>query len=57
MKILSLFKNLINKVDEIDKKSKEMSKEKYYSSNPFAFKENRTYVWIDKVRNDNNCND
>lgn len=57
MKILNLFKNLINKVDEIDRKSKEMSKEKCYSSNPFAFQQNKTYVWVDRVKNENQCDD
>lgn len=57
MKILNLFKNLINKVDEIDRKSKEMSKDKCYASNPFAFQQNKTYVWVDEIKNKDNCND
>lgn len=57
MKIINIFKNLINRVDEIDKKSKKMSKEKCYSSNPFAFQQDKTYVWVERVKKPNSCDD
>lgn len=57
MKIINIFKNLINRVDEIDIKSKKMSKEKCYSSNPFAFQQDKTYVWVERVKKPNSCDD
>ncbi len=56
MNIMNLFKNLKKRIEEIDIKSKEMSKEKCYSSNPFAFQRQKTYVWIEKPP-DKKCND
>lgn len=56
MNIMNLFKNLKKRIEEIDIKSKEMSKEKCYSSNPFAFQQQKTYVWIEKPP-DKKCND
>jgi hypothetical protein len=55
MNILNSFKNLINQVEELDKKSKKMSKEKCYSSNPFAFQGNKTYVWVEKLKGLDDC--
>lgn len=57
MKIMSLFKNLKQRIEEIDRKSQEMSKEKCYSSNPFAFQQYKTYAWVERVKKDNNCQD
>ena len=48
MKIMNLFKNLKNRIEEIDNKTKKMSSENNYSSNPFAAKQQKTYVWIEK---------
>lgn len=55
MGILESLKNLINRVDEVDMKSKKMSKDKCYSSNPFAFQQNKTYVWVERVKNFDKC--
>ena len=55
MGIIEYFKNLINRLEEIDIKSKRMSKEKCYSSNPFAFTQNKTYAWVEKVKDFNKC--
>ena len=55
MGIIEKLKNLINRVEEIDEKSKKMSKDKCYSSNPFAFAQNKTYVWVEKVKDFNKC--
>ena len=49
MKLLETFKSLVRKVEEIDRKSKILSSQKYCSTNPFAFKKDRTLVWIDKT--------
>lgn len=55
MNILSKIKKLIKRIDEVDKRSKYMSKEKCYSSNPFAFTQNKTYVWVERVKDFNKC--
>ncbi len=55
MKILKSIKNLIKKIDEIDAKSRKMYKEKCYSSNPFAFQQNQTYVWVEKLNKFDKC--
>lgn len=55
MNILSRIKKLIKRIDEVDKRSKYMSKEKCYSSNPFAFTQNKTYVWVERVKDFNKC--
>ena len=55
MGIIEKLTNLINRVEEIDEKSKKMSKDKCYSSNPFAFAQNKTYVWVEKVKDFNKC--
>lgn len=57
MKIINIFKNLINRVDEIDRKSKKLSEEKCYSSNPFAFQKDKTYVWVERVKKPKTCDD
>lgn len=49
MKLFETFKSLIRKVEEIDRKSKILSSQKYCSTNPFAFKKDKTFVWIDKT--------
>ena len=54
MKLFETFKSLIRKVEEIDRKSKILSSQKYCASNPFAFKKDKTYVWIDKEENSSN---
>ena len=56
MKLLETFKSLVRKVEEIDRKTKELSKSKCYSSNPFAFQQNKTYAWVETVKN-KNCQD
>ena len=50
MDIKDLFKNLKHRIEEIDAKSKAFSQDKYYASNPFAFYQNKTYVWIEKPK-------
>lgn len=55
MNILTSLKKLIKRIDEVDKRSKYMSKEKCYSSNPFAFTQNKTYVWVERVKDFNKC--
>ena len=49
MGIFDALKNFIQRVEEVDRKSKILSAQKYCSSNPFAFKKNQTYVWVDSV--------
>ena len=56
MKIMNLLKNLKKRIEEIDRKTKELSKSKCYSSNPFAFQQNKTYAWVETVKN-KNCQD
>ncbi len=53
MEIFETLKNLIRKVEEIDRKSKILSSQNFCSSNPFAFQKNKTLVWIDKEENIN----
>lgn len=55
MDLLISLKKLLKRIDEIDKRSKKMSENTYYASNPFAVHENKTYVWIEKVKDFNKC--
>lgn len=55
MDIFKSFKNLIKRVDEVDTKSKKMSREKCYSSNPFAFQQNKTYAWVERAKTIDKC--
>lgn len=55
MDLLISLKKLIDRINEINIKSKNMSKERRYSSNPFAFTQNKTYVWVDRVKDFNKC--
>lgn len=55
MDIFVSLKNLIRKINVIDKKAKRLSRNQNYSSNPFAFTPNKTYVWLEKENNPNNC--
>lgn len=55
MDIFVSLKNLIKKINVIDKRAKRLSQTQNYSSNPFAFVQNKTYVWIDKDNTQNNC--
>lgn len=55
MDLLISLKKLIKRIDEIDKRSKQMSENTHYASNPFAINENKTYVWIEKVKDFNKC--
>lgn len=55
MDILQNLKKIIKRIDYIDKKAKQLSKEKCYSSNPFAFQQNRTYVWVERIKNFDKC--
>lgn len=55
MDIFVSLKNLIRKINVIDKKAKKLSRHRSYSSNPFAFTQNKTYVWLEKENNPNHC--
>lgn len=55
MNILLSLKRLIRRINEIDRRSEYLSKKKCYSSNPFAFTQNKTYVWVERVRDFNKC--
>lgn len=55
MKIKDLFKNLIHKIKEIDIKTKHMSEDTAYTSNPFSFKTKKTYVWVEKKEKPDFC--
>ncbi len=54
MKIFTAIQNLINRINDIDKKTKNMAKENRYSSNPFDFRFARTYAWVEKKKDSNN---
>ena len=53
MDIKNLFKRLKQRIADIDAKTKAMSKDKDFASNPFAFYKDRTYVWIEKPHRKN----
>ena len=53
MEIFVSLKNLIKRINVIDKKAHRMSQNQNYTSNPFAFTKNKTYVWMDKEENPN----
>lgn len=55
MDIFVSLKNLIKKINVIDKRARRLSQTQNYSSNPFAFVQNKTYVWIDNNTQDS-CN-
>ncbi len=55
MNLLLSLKKLIKRINEIDRKSQYMSREKCYSSNPFAFQQNKTYVWVERIKNIDKC--
>ncbi len=55
MDLFFSLKKLINRINDIDTKSKRMSKESSYSTNPFSFKKDKTYVWVEKVKDFNKC--
>ncbi len=48
MKIKQLLTNLKRKIEELDCKARIMDKVTNYSTNPFAFNSQKTYVWIEK---------
>lgn len=53
MEIFVSLKNLIKRINVIDKKAQRMSQNQNYTSNPFAFTKNKTYVWMDQEENPN----
>lgn len=55
MNLFEKLKKFINRIDEVDRKAQKLSKEKSYSSNPFAFQQNRTYVWVERVKKFDKC--
>lgn len=55
MNIAERFKILIKRVNEVDTMSKKMSREKCYSSNPFAFQQNKTYAWVERTKDVDKC--
>lgn len=55
MNILTSLKKLMKRINEVDKRSKYLSKKKCYTSNPFAFTQNKTYVWVERVKDFNKC--
>ena len=55
IKIINLLKKKKKRIEEIDFKSKKFDEEQHYSSNPFAFSKEKTYVWIEKT-NEKKCN-
>lgn len=54
MNLFVSLQKLTEKINQIDKKTKDLKK-KCYSSNPFAFVQNKTYVWVERVRDFNKC--
>ena len=50
MDIKNLFESLKQKIEEIDAKYKTAQKQNSYASNPFAFYQDKTYVWIEKAK-------
>ena len=56
MNLLLSLKKLIKKIEYVDKHAQQMAKENFYTSNPFAFVQAKTYVWIEKVKDFNQCN-
>lgn len=47
MNILSEFKNIMKKVNKIDKEYRRMYKENCFTSNPFSFTCGQTYAWVE----------
>lgn len=48
-------KNLIRRINIAEKRYKYFSKSKCYTSNPFSFVQNKTYVWVERVKDFNKC--
>ena len=55
MELFVSLKKLAKRIHQIDKRAKYMSEKKCYSSNPFAFVQNKTYVWVERVKDFNKC--
>lgn len=55
MNIFVSLQNLIERVNEIDKKAKKLSIDKDCSSNPFISSLNKTYAWIEPVKENPQC--
>ena len=55
MDLLISLKKLIKRINQIAKKSKILSKTSHYATNPFASIQNKTYVWVDKTKDSNDC--
>ena len=59
MGLFESLKSLITRIEEIDEKSKNLKKNNIYSTNPFApftLKENETYVWVEKAKDNDSFN-
>lgn len=55
MNLFVSMKKIIKRINEIDTKTKKLNKEKCYSTNPFAFQQNKTFVWVERVKYTDNC--
>ena len=56
MNIIKNFKDILNKINKLEKETEKLSQQEYFSTNPFAFNRNKTYVWVEKISDYNHCN-
>lgn len=53
MNIFSEFKNIMKKVNKIDRKYRRLYKDNCFTSNPFSFTCGQTYAWVEDEENEN----
>ena len=55
MELFVTLKSILKRVNQIDKRSKFILKNEYFSSNPFKQSKSKTYAWIEKQEDFNGC--
>ena len=55
MNLFISLKSLVNRINRIDERTKNMYFRNTNSSNPFSFSQNKTYVWVEKPTLEPQC--
>ena len=56
MDIIKNFKDILTKINKLENETERLAQNEYFSTNPFAFNRNKTYVWVEKISDYNHCN-
>lgn len=56
MDLFVTLKSILKRINQIDKRSRFISENELFSSNPFKLSKNKTYVWVETKEDFNGCN-